>query len=214
MRKIKHAGKRPLVGPALVGFALAAAASVAGPAAAWELPKVGLPALFGGSKETTLPPGVTADCPEVFMDNGASMLRSPPEADSASVKYQLAIDATARECLLDGDKLTIKVGVEGAAVLGPLGAPGSYGANLNVSVRRVKENDLVSSKNYRVTATIPAAATRADFHLIADAITVPVISPKSQNDYEIIVGFAQQGGAADAADKPARKSRRKKSNPG
>jgi hypothetical protein len=193
---------------------LALAATLAGGAAcAWELPKMGLPALFGGSKETALPPGVIADCPEVFMDNGASMTRVPPDADSANVRYQLSISATARECILDGDKLSIKVGVEGSAILGPVGAPGSYGANINIAVRRVKENDLVSSKNYRVAAAIPAGANRGDFHLIADAILVPQISPKAQNDYEIIVGFAQ-GGAGDGVEKPMRAGKRKKSKRG
>lgn len=198
--------------PALAGLALAA--TLAGDAAlGWELPKVGLPALFGGSKETTLPPGVIADCPEVFMDNGASMTRVPAEADSANVRYQLSISATARECVLDGDKLSIKVGIEGSAILGPVGAPGSYGANLNIAVRRVKENDLVSSKNYRVTAAIASGANRGDFHLIADAISLPLISPKAQNDYEIIVGFAPES-AGEATDKPPRAGKRRKSKRG
>lgn len=175
---------------------------------------MGLPALFGGSKDTTLPPGATADCPEVFMDNGASMLRAPADADSANVRYQLSITGTARECVIDGDKISIKVGVEGSAILGPIGAPGSFGAEVNVAVRRVKENDLVSSKNYRVSVTIPAGANRADFHVISEPISTPLISPKAQNDYEIIVGFAQQTGASAAADKPARKGKRKKNSGG
>lgn len=196
---------------ALAASALAATFAGGG-ALAWEMPKMGLPAIFGGSKETTLPPGVIADCPEVFMDNGASMTRVPADADSANTRYQLSISATARECMLDGDKLSIKVGIEGSAILGPVGAPGAYGANVNIAVRRVKENDLISSKDYRVTATIPSGANRADFHLIADAISVPAVSPKAQNDYEIIVGFAPEG--ASDASKPARPGKRKKSKRG
>ncbi|MGE0194389.1 MAG: hypothetical protein AB7P48_02055 [Methylocystis sp.] len=175
-------------------------------AAAFELPKVRVPSIFGGGEQREgepPPPGATADCPEVFVETGAAMMRSPPDAESGSVRYQLSLGETARECIVDGDHMTIRVGIEGSAVLGAVGQPGTYGANLRVAIRRQKDDTLVSSKTYRVSASIPKGGTRGDFEVIADPITLPLMSPRAQDDYEILVGFTQGG------DKPAPEKRRR-----
>jgi len=183
------------------------ATSLTSGAGALELPKIGVPEMLGGGSKNAPPtPGATPDCPGVFIDNGAAMLRAPADADGANVRYQLSISSTARECVIEGDRLTIKIGVEGGAILGPQGAPGSYGANVQIVVRNVKDESIAASKNYRVTAAIPAGAGRADFRLLADPVIVPVVSAHAQDDYEIIVGFAQ--GAPDNVDRPARKKKK------
>jgi hypothetical protein len=173
--------------------------------AAFELPRIRVPAIFGGGQKEGEPPpaGATPDCPEVFIDSGAAMLRSPPDADAANVRYQLSLGETARQCIIDGDHLTIRVGIEGSAVLGAAGQPGVYGANLRVAIRRQKDDTLVASKIYRVSASIPKGGTRAEFQVIADPIAVPVMSPRAQDDYEILVGFTQ------GADKPAGEKKRR-----
>lgn len=189
-------------------FTLAAALflSTSLAADAFELPKIGVPSFFGSKEGAPPPPGATPDCPEVFLEPGAAMLRSPPDADSASVRYQLSIRETARECIIDGDRLTIRVGIEGAAVLGAAGQPGTYGANLRIAIRRQKDDSIVESKAYRVSASIPTGGTRAEFRIVSDAVTLPVMSPRAQEDYEILVGFTQGG-----AEKPAREKKRRRS---
>jgi hypothetical protein len=176
-------------------------------AAAFELPRLRVPSIFGGGDqkegEPTAPAGATADCPEVFVESGAAMMRSPPDADGANVRYQLSLGESARQCVVDGDHLTIRVGIEGSAVLGALGQPGAYGANLRVAIRRQKDDTLVASKIYRVSASIPKGGTRGEFQVIADPLTVPVMSPRAQDDYEILVGFTQ------GAEKPAAEKKRK-----
>lgn len=175
--------------------------------AAFELPRVRVPAIFGGGdqKEGEPPPvaGATPDCPEVFVEQGAAMLRSPPDADGANVRYQLSLGDTARECVINGDQLTIRVGIQGSALLGALGQPGVYGGNLRVAIRRQKDDTLIASKTYRVSASIPKGGTRGEFQVIADPISLPVMSPRAQEDYEILVGFTQGG------DKPAVQKRRR-----
>jgi len=109
-------------------LAIAVSASIAltPVAAAFELPRLRVPSIFGGGEPKEgqpAPPGATPDCPEVFIESGAAMLRSPPDADGANVRYQLSLGETARECVVDGDHLTIRVGLEGSAVLGALGQP-------------------------------------------------------------------------------------------
>lgn len=174
-------------------------------ASAFELPKLRVPGIFGGEQKSGEPPpaGATPDCPEVFIESGAAMLRSPPDADAANVRYQLSLGETARQCIVEGDHLTIRVGVEGSAVLGAAGQPGVFGANLRVAIRRQKDDTLVASKIYRVSASIPKGGTRNEFQVIADPFTVPVMSPRAQDDYEILVGFTQ------GADKPAVEKKRR-----
>ncbi len=176
--------------------------------AAWaiDMPSLKLPSMFGGQEQSG--PNVTQDCPSVFIDNGASNIRFPADADPHNVRYQLMIDQTARECIVDNGNVVIKVGIEGGAVLGPAGAPGNYGATIRVALRNLKTYAEVSSKAYRATATIPASGTRGDFRLLADPIFAPLVGKRPQEDYEIIVGFAE-GVAADNAE-PRPKSAKKK----
>jgi hypothetical protein len=172
---------------------------IAGSAHAIDMPSLKLPTMFGGEAPKGL--GVTQDCPSVFIDNGASNIRVPADADVHSVRYQLLIDRTARECAIDGSDVTIKVGIEGGAVLGPVGAPGNYGATIRVALRNIKTYAEISSKTYRVTTTIPAGGTRGDFHLLADTITAPMVGKRAQEEYEVIVGFAE--GGSEKGEKPA-----------
>lgn len=165
-----------------------------------------MPKFFGESPPTS---NVTQDCPVVFIDNGASMIRMPQDADASSVRYQLSIDQTARECLIEGENVSIKLGIEGGVVLGPAGAPGAFTATISVALRRLKDYSLVSSKSYQVSASVAPDGMRGDYRLLADPISVPLVSKRAHEDYEIIVGFSQGGSTSPA--KPVGK--KKKSQP-
>ncbi len=165
-----------------------------------------MPKFFGESPPTS---NVTQDCPVVFIDNGASMIRMPQDADASSVSYQLSIDQTARECLIEGENVSIKLGIEGGVVLGPAGAPGAFTATISVALRRLKDYSLVSSKSYQVSASVSPGGMRGDYRLLADPISVPLVSKRAHEDYEIIVGFSQGGSTSPA--KPVGK--KKKSQP-
>jgi hypothetical protein len=179
---------------------------VADAAHAIDMPSLKIPSMFSGHESAG--PNVTQDCPSVFIDNGASNIRVPADADAHNVRYQLLIDQTARECVVDGGNVVIKVGIEGGAVLGPVGTPGNFGAIIRVSLRNLKTYAEISSKTYRTTATIPANGTRGDFRLLADPIVAPMIGKRPQEDYEIIVGFAE-GGVADTAEPRAKGGKKK-----
>lgn len=133
-------------------------------------------------------------------------MRVPVGADNSSVRYQLSLGLLARECSVQDDKLHIKVGVEGAAVLGPAGQPGSYSGNLRISARRQKDEAVLQSKTYRVSATVPAGGTRGEFRLIAEPLAVPYLGPHAADDYEILVGFDQ--GGAEKGEAPKRRKKR------
>jgi hypothetical protein len=176
-----------------------------------------LPNPFGlfGDKKSEQAPGAPppppsgslgVDCPEILVDSGAASLRAPPGAENTAVRYQLSLGDMARECAIQGDRIAIKVGVEGAAVLGPAGSPGAFSGSLRIAVRRQKDETIVDSKNYRVSATIPTGATRGEFRVIADPLLIPYLGPQAADDYEILVGF--EGGVADkSAPAPKRRKR-------
>jgi len=151
-------------------------------------------------------PGATVDCPEILVDTGAATLRAPPGADNSSVRYQLSLSHLARECSVAGDQILIKVGVEGAAMLGPAGQPGAFSGSVKISARRQKDEAILDSKSYRVSATVPAGAARGEFRLIAEPLSVPYLGAQAADDYEILVGF--EGGTADKAA-PEQKRRRR-----
>lgn len=170
--------------------------------------------MFGGEAKQSepgraAPPSSASavDCPEILIDAGSSFLRTPPGADAGAVRYQLSIGLVARECSVHDDKIDIKVGVEGAAVLGPVGQPGSYAGTLRISARRQKDEAILQSKTYRVSATVPSGGTRGEFQLIAEPLSVPYLGPHAADDYEILVGF-EQGGASEKSDAPKRHKRR------
>jgi len=191
--------KKAFIG--LAGLAMAAGVQTS---AAFDLPKVGMPEMLGGSRDPQTP-GATADCPVIVVEDGTQMIRSPAGADAASVHHQVSIKSTARECIVDDGNMIIKVGVEGDAMLGPVGAPGAYGGTIRVALRRTKDDSIVTTKNYRVNATIPANAARADFRLLAEPISFPATA-KAQEEYEILVGFTE--GSADSGEKPAGKKKK------
>lgn len=169
--------------------------------------------MFGGSDESNAAEtgrpasGGGLECPEILVDEGSSAVRVPAGADSASVRYQLSLNVLARECSVQDDKILIKVGVEGAAVLGPSGQAGTYGGTLRISARRQKDEVILQSKSYRVSATVPPGGVRGEFRLIADPLSVPYLGPRAADDYEILVGF-EQGGIEKSNPPKPRKRRR------
>lgn len=175
-------------------------------AAAFEFPKVGMPEMLGGGESAPQTPGATTDCPVIVIEDGTQMIRSPAGADAANVHHQVSIKSTARECVVEGANITIRVGVEGDAMLGPTGSPGAYGGTIRVALRRIKDESVVATKNYRVDATIPPGAARADFRLLADPISTPA-SGKAQEEYEVVVGLTDASASA-SGDKPVRQKKK------
>ncbi len=150
-----------------------------------------------------------AECPDIVVDGGAAELRSPPGADAASVRYQLSLGRMARDCALHGDDITMRVGLEGSALLGPTGQSGPFFGNLRIAIRRKSDDELIGAKNYKVGANIPAGASRADFSLLVEDLSAPFISSKAGDDYEVVVGFVQS-----AAPEPRPAKRRSKGEKG
>ncbi len=147
------------------------------------------------------------ECPEIVVDGGGADLRAPTGADSSSLRYEIAITRMARECALNGDAISVRVGLQGSAMLGPAGQPGAYYGNVQVALRRKSDAQLFSAKTYRIGAAIPPGAARNEFTLLVEQLEAPFISAKAAEDYEVIVGFTGAGAAPAGGPEKRRRSR-------
>ncbi len=85
------------------------------------------------------PSAPDVECPGVDIRTGASTMNvaaKVADATAGDLRYQLSFGQTARECTLQGGAMSIKVGVQGRVILGPMGGPGQVGIPLRYAVVR------------------------------------------------------------------------------
>jgi hypothetical protein len=147
------------------------------------------------------------DCPSVEYRQGAlSFAVNNPGAENSalSLRYQASFTQTARECMLRGNDLTIKVGVQGRLVVGPAGAPSSITIPLRYAlVREGMEPKTLWTKVFMVPVTIPQNQLNLPWLHIEEEMTVPRPSANELEAYVVYVGFDPEG-AAPAKPKAAR----------
>ena len=152
------------------------------------------------------PSEIDVECPEVLVAEGQAAMRTYAGADrsNASLRHQYSFGEMSRECRAVDGKVDIRVGVSGYVLAGPLGGPGSFQAPVRISVRRDSDRQIVQSRTYRVPATIAAGQAQADFTLVSEPLTVPLIRTDVSQDYSLFVGF---DGSPDRAQQAAPKRR-------
>jgi len=151
----------------------------------------------------------TLECPTVDIRSGASTLSigaSDAEPNPTTVRYQLSIAQTARECAVIGPNMTIKVGVQGRVLLGPLGGPGQVEAPLRLAlVQEGVEPKTIWTKLYRIPVTIPPGQTSTPFVHVEENMTFPTPKPAVLEAYVVYVGFDPAGLNAPEKKKIQRK---------
>jgi hypothetical protein len=145
-------------------------------------------------------------CPSVEYRQGAATLpvNTPGvETSALSLRYQVSFTQTARECILRGNNLTIKVGVQGRIVVGPAGAPSSITIPLRYAlVREGLEPKTLWTKLFIVPVTIAQNQLNLPWLHIEEEMTVPRPSADELDAYVIYVGF-DPGSEAPAKQRPA-----------
>ncbi len=163
----------------------------------------------------TLPPVIDTDydCPEVKIRAGAAtlMIGSKPgegEPNALDVRYQGSIMRTARECHLDGNTMTMKVGIEGRIITGPAGGPGNVDVPLRIAVvQEGNQSKVMASKFGRETVTITGTVDRANFTHIDPDVSFPLPSPITDiSSYVVYIGFDPQGAAPEKKKPPAKQA--------
>jgi hypothetical protein len=200
-----HLAKSLLAAPVALGLA-----GCGGHLGTFDTPETGgskLANLLGfKSNDAPAAPGAEVRhifCPQVVVLEGtaASQAYAGTPPSSANLRYQYALDDTARECTLDGDQLAIKIGVAGKVLIGPAGSPGSFSVPVRIAVLRERDNQPIVSKLYRAAVTVAAGDTRADFTIVSEPLRVPFIQDHAEDDYTIKVGIDE----GTSADKPGGK---------
>jgi hypothetical protein len=129
-------------------------------------------------------------CPVVDIIEGGAALRLGG-MESNSVRHQLTINQTARQCTANpGGGYTLRVGVQGLALLGPAGRPGRFDAPVRVRVTR--GDTVIFDRTQQVSVTVPAGETQAQFVHVEQGIVVP----PSPDDAKIAVGLGSPPPAA------------------
>jgi hypothetical protein len=139
------------------------------------------------------PTAADFECPSVAIRQGASTLAigaNPGEESALSMRYQVGIGQTARECKLNGSTVTMRVGVQGRVVLGPAGGPGQIEVPLRFAV--VHEGPApktIMTKLQRTAVIIPSDQPNVAFTLIEEDISFPMPAAGDIDSYVVYIGF-------------------------
>jgi hypothetical protein len=156
------------------------------------------------------PSAPEVECPGVDIRTGASTLEVAAKSEqptAGDLRYQLSFGQTARECLVQAGTMSIKVGVQGRVILGPMGAPGQINVPLRYAVvREGPQPKTVVTKFKRVAVAVPADQTHVQFIDVEEGLSFP-LPPKSELEaYVVYVGFDE---IADRNEKKPAKSGKK-----
>jgi hypothetical protein len=128
-------------------------------------------------------------------------------ARARDLRYQLSFGQTARECVVQGPTIFVKVGVQGRVILGPMGAPGRVDVPLRYAVvREGPQPKTVVTKFKRISVTVPPGETHVQFVDIEEGLTFPMPSKSELDAYVVYVGFDEIG---DKNEKKPPKSAKK-----
>ena len=151
------------------------------------------------------------DCPVTDIRSGASTLpfNDARDATPNTLRYQATIARLARECVVRGTSMTIKVGVQGRVVVGPAGGPGQIEVPLRYAlVQEGPEPKTILTKFYKFPVTIGEGQSNVPFLHVEEDITFNVPSRTALDNYIVYVGFDP----AAAKEQPARKTPAKKTS--
>ncbi len=140
---------------------------------------------------------VDDDCPSVEIRGGASTLAiaaKPQGATASDLRYQLTFTQTARQCLLAGSVLRMRVGVQGRIIVGPAGAPNQVDVPVRYAV--VQEGiqpKTITTKFRRIPVGMPPGAPSVLFTDIEEDLSFPMPSRAVLDAYVVYVGFDDVG---------------------
>jgi hypothetical protein len=137
------------------------------------------------------------ECPGVDIRTGASTLNiaaKGAEATAGDLRYQLSFGQTARECAVQGGTMSIKVGVQGRVILGPMGGPGRVDVPLRYAVvREGPQPKTAVTKFKRIAVTVAPGQTHVPFVDIEEGLSFPLPSRSELDAYVVYVGFDEIG---------------------
>jgi hypothetical protein len=194
---LRNLARRPLAAVAAIALtaALAACNSAGSGSALFQSATIGGKPVGSGktAKKVYTAEDFTPDvyCPPLQLRTGTESLpiyERGHDGDQDYVRFQAAINKTARQCAMNGDTLTIKIGVEGRVVAGPKGGAGTIPLPLRVAVvKQMGGKGPLYSKLFKLPVTVSGPTFGADFSQVIENVSVR-IGPDDR-DLIVYVGF-------------------------
>lgn len=129
-------------------------------------------------------------CPRIEIRDGSNVWRQGGEGP-LELRYQATITDIARECRIDGQTMTVRVGIEGRVLAGPKGDGGRLTLPIRVAVTKGLSTP-VWTRLYHVGIDVPAGSPNVSFTQVEDQVQFPLPEPAELAEYIIFVGFDTQ----------------------
>ena len=137
------------------------------------------------------------DCPAIDIREGAStlMVQGPGDPSPLSLRYQASFVRAARECIVKGKDVTIKVGVQGRVILGPAGGAGQLTIPLRYALvhEELGQTRMIWSKLYVLPVTVQGQQPNVPFEHVEEEMTVPIPKASELENYIVYIGFDPNG---------------------
>jgi hypothetical protein len=146
------------------------------------------------------------ECPEIIVLDGTAAHRVYNGAESNdTLKYQYSLGDVARQCILQGNQIAMKVGIEGQVLLGPAGTPGSFTVPIRVAVVRETDDVPLVSKLYTASDNVAPGQTEGSFTIVTEPLLAPFVQQHTAEDYSIKVGIDTGGGLPKSTPRAKKK---------
>jgi len=129
-------------------------------------------------------------CPRVLVaprDFNVTVYEPGRVGDGLAVMHRGEITRTARECQVDGGRVTVKYGFSGRVLLGPRGKPGVISLPINIAVSDSKRERVASDKA-KVEVSVAVDKPIGYFSMVR-TVTFAIPEGTRPAEYEVFVGF-------------------------
>ena len=133
---------------------------------------------------------VSASCPRVTVlsrDNHVTIYEPGRAGDGLFVMHRGELSRTARECKIEGGRITVKYGFSGRVLLGPKGRNGTILLPVNVAVTDAKR-EAVKSENVKIETAVTVDKPIGYFSVVR-IVTFDMPIGSRPGEFELVVGF-------------------------
>lgn len=144
----------------------------------------------GATGSTTAAGEIAYGCPRFKVwsrDNNLTIYETGRVGDGLAIMHRGEITKTARECNIQGNRVTVKYGFSGRVLLGPRGQSGHISLPVNVFVTDAKREKVATDK-LKVDSDV-AVENPIGYFSAVRTVTFDVPEGSRPGEYEVYVGF-------------------------
>ena len=133
---------------------------------------------------------ISANCPRIVVparDNNVTIYESGRAGDALAVMHRGELSKTARECLVEGSRVTVKYGFSGRVLLGPKGKSGLVALPIKVAVNDAKRES-IRAENMRIETAVSLDKPIGYFSAVR-TVTFEMPLGSRPGEFEINVSF-------------------------